>query len=176
MNIQKFSNTLGKVFSCTLVHHFNMPTGLQWLKHHKQIHHTIASIFIINLFNCFRSSLVNSTTYFFCIFSLLTDVLFCFIGKETLDPAYYPLQTTSGMSEHEVLILAGHASFNTTHRFYLAVATDLVDRARVASGQVLCQDFLHTCCAPPILAHNEKRPAIVNNCQPKSYRNGQGRI
>jgi len=79
----------------------------------------------------------------------------------------------SGMSEHEVMILAGHASFNTTHRFYLAVATDLVDRARVASGQVLCQDLLRTCCAPPILAHNEKRPTIVNDCQPKSYNNGQ---
>jgi integrase len=50
----------------------------------------------------------------------------------------------SGMSEHGVMILAGHASFNTTHRFYLAVATDLVDRARVASGQVLCQDLLRT--------------------------------
>ena len=62
----------------------------------------------------------------------------------------------SGMSEHEVMILAGHASFNTTHRFYLAVATDLVDRARVVSDQVLCQDLLRTCCAPPIFPKMKK--------------------
>jgi len=80
---------------------------------------------------------------------------------------------TGGMSEHEVMILAGHASFNTTHRFYLAVATDLVDRAREASSQVLCQDLLRTCYAPPNLAHNEKRPTIVSDCQSISYKNGQ---
>jgi integrase len=50
----------------------------------------------------------------------------------------------SGMSGREVMVLAEHASFNTTHRFYLAVATDLVDRARVVSDQVLCQDLLRT--------------------------------
>jgi len=31
----------------------------------------------------------------------------------------------NGMSEHEVMVLAGHASFATTHKFYLAVANDL---------------------------------------------------
>ena len=62
----------------------------------------------------------------------------------------------NGMSEHDVMILAGHASFNTTHRFYLAVATDLVDRARVVSGQVLCQDLLRTCCAPPVFPETRK--------------------
>ncbi len=36
----------------------------------------------------------------------------------------------SGMSEYDVMILAGHASFSTTHEFYLAVRRDLVDRAR----------------------------------------------
>ena len=38
------------------------------------------------------------------------------------------------MKEHDVMTLAGHSSFATTHAFYLAVADDLVDRARVASG------------------------------------------
>ena len=55
----------------------------------------------------------------------------------------------NGMTEHEVVVLAGHASFSTTHRFYLAVADDLVDRARKALGKVLCQDLLRTAC----LAH-----------------------
>ena len=39
------------------------------------------------------------------------------------------------MSEHDVMTLAGHSSFSTKHEFYLAVADDLVDRARVAAEQ-----------------------------------------
>ena len=42
-----------------------------------------------------------------------------------------------GLSEYEVMILAGHASFDTTHRFYLAVRDDVMDRARQASTQVM---------------------------------------
>jgi len=38
-----------------------------------------------------------------------------------------------GLSEFEVMKLAGHANFSTTHRFYLRVRDDLVDRARQAS-------------------------------------------
>jgi integrase len=45
----------------------------------------------------------------------------------------------NGMSEHDVMVLAGHASFATTHRFYLAVADDSGDRARVATAQGLRQ-------------------------------------
>jgi integrase len=48
----------------------------------------------------------------------------------------------NGMSEHDVMVLAGHASFATTHEFYLAVADDLVDRARVATAQGLCQKLV----------------------------------
>jgi integrase len=79
----------------------------------------------------------------------------------------------NGMSEHEVMVLAGHASFSTTHRFYLAVADDLVDRARKAVGKVLSHDLLRTCCAPPVLPTNEKRPATVSDCRPATYSNGQ---
>jgi len=43
------------------------------------------------------------------------------------------------MSEHDVMVLAGHSSFATTHGFYLAVADDLVDRVRVATAQGLRQ-------------------------------------
>ena len=42
-----------------------------------------------------------------------------------------------GLSEYEVMILAGHASFDTTHKFYLAVRDDIIDRARQASTQVM---------------------------------------
>ncbi len=48
-----------------------------------------------------------------------------------------------GLSEFEVMKLAGHANFSTTHRFYLRVRGDLLDRARqasiTASGQVLAR-------------------------------------
>jgi len=43
----------------------------------------------------------------------------------------------NGMSEYDVMILAGHASFATTHKFYLAVADDLVRRARIATAEGL---------------------------------------
>jgi integrase len=38
-----------------------------------------------------------------------------------------------GLSIHEVKELAGHASIETTERFYLAVRKDILDRARAAS-------------------------------------------
>ena len=41
------------------------------------------------------------------------------------------------------MILAGHASFATTHEFYLAVADDLVNRARAATEQDLRQKLVH---------------------------------
>jgi integrase len=49
----------------------------------------------------------------------------------------------NGMSEHDVMVLAGHASFATTHEFYLAVADDLVLRARAATAQGLRQKLVH---------------------------------
>ena len=49
----------------------------------------------------------------------------------------------NGMSEHDVMVLAGHASFATTHKFYLAVADDLIHRARVATAQGLRQKLVN---------------------------------
>ena len=43
----------------------------------------------------------------------------------------------NGLSEHDVMTMAGHASFETTRRFYLAVRCDLLDRARKASSVAL---------------------------------------
>ena len=38
-----------------------------------------------------------------------------------------------GLSEYEVMRLAGHSSFETTHRFYLAIKNDYLDKARQAN-------------------------------------------
>jgi integrase len=43
----------------------------------------------------------------------------------------------NGLREYEVMRMAGHASFETTHRFYLAVREDLLDRARLASAKAM---------------------------------------
>lgn len=43
----------------------------------------------------------------------------------------------NGLSEFEVMKLAGHSDFKTTHRFYLAVADDLLDRAREVTAKTL---------------------------------------
>jgi len=42
-----------------------------------------------------------------------------------------------GLSEFEVMIMAGHASFETTRRFYLAVRNDIIERARKASTEAM---------------------------------------
>ena len=45
-------------------------------------------------------------------------------------------------SEYDVMKLAGHADFKTTHKFYLKVADDLVDQAREATASGLCQKLV----------------------------------
>ena len=52
---------------------------------------------------------------------------------------------TNGMGEHDVMILAGHASLTTNHEFYLAVADELVLRARIATAQGLRQRVVRFC-------------------------------
>ncbi|MDI6450229.1 tyrosine-type recombinase/integrase [Anaerobaca lacustris] len=47
----------------------------------------------------------------------------------------------NGLTEYDVMQLAGHSDFSTTHRFYLAVRSDLVDRARTATMAVMGTDF-----------------------------------
>jgi integrase len=48
---------------------------------------------------------------------------------------------SSGMSEYDVMNLAGHSDFSTTHGFYLAVNPNLVDRARKATASSV-RDFV----------------------------------
>ena len=47
-----------------------------------------------------------------------------------------------GLSELEVMQLAGHANFVTTHHYYLKVRDDLVHRARQATARGLCQKLV----------------------------------
>jgi integrase len=61
-----------------------------------------------------------------------------------------------GLREYEVMRLAGHAKFETTHRFYLAVADDLVDRARQVSDKTVGQNLAHIWHAPYLEPENEK--------------------
>lgn len=51
-----------------------------------------------------------------------------------------------GMREYDVMKLAGHADFKTTHKYYLRVHDDLVDRARQATARGLCKNLLQNCC------------------------------
>ena len=65
-----------------------------------------------------------------------------------------------GLSEHDVMNLAGHSCFETTRRFYLAVRDDLVERARVASDRMACHDFIANSLQVASETPNEK------GCQP----------
>jgi hypothetical protein len=47
----------------------------------------------------------------------------------------------SGLSEYDVMKLAVHSDFGTTHSFYLAVRRDLLDLARQASEVTMSRDF-----------------------------------
>lgn len=48
---------------------------------------------------------------------------------------------SNGVSEYDVMTLAGHSKFETTHKFYLSVADGLVDRARKASSNMSKLNF-----------------------------------
>ena len=50
-----------------------------------------------------------------------------------------------GLSEHDVMKLAGHSDFATTHKFYPAVADDLVARAREAIAHQVSPRLLEKC-------------------------------
>jgi len=54
-----------------------------------------------------------------------------------------------GLSEFEVMKLAGHSNFSTTHRFYLRVRDDMIDRARKASIRTTNGDLARIGHAPP---------------------------
>ncbi len=78
----------------------------------------------------------------------------------------------NGMSEYDVMTLAGHSSFATTHKFYLAVADDLVHRARFATAQGLRQKLVHFG-AHPLFDHQQKKASSDNYLPKNDLSNGQ---
>ena len=52
----------------------------------------------------------------------------------------------AGMSEFDVMNLAGHADFKTTHKFYLCIQDDLIHRARKATESGLSRNLLQLHC------------------------------
>ena len=81
----------------------------------------------------------------------------------------------NGMSEYDVMTLAGHSSFATTHKFYLAVADDLVHRARVATAQGLRQKLVRFG-TRGLFDHQQKKVSSCNYLPQNALPNGQGRI
>jgi integrase len=79
-----------------------------------------------------------------------------------------------GLSELEVMKLAGHTSFATTHKYYLKVDDDSVDRARRASAQAMSRSgtLWH---APGSWSDIQGEVAIASDCQANTCGSGQGR-
>jgi integrase len=67
-----------------------------------------------------------------------------------------------GLSLHEVKELAGHASIETTERFYLAVRKDVVDRARAASETSRKGDSVTRLLRAPDESDEAAKPSYVS--------------
>ena len=80
-----------------------------------------------------------------------------------------------GLSEFEVMKLAGHADFKTTHKFYPRLRDDSVDRAKQASSRALSRNLARTWRASLFSPTQQKSPATVNDCRATTYSSGQGR-
>jgi integrase len=48
----------------------------------------------------------------------------------------------NGLREYDVMQMAGHATFETTHKFYMGICDDLIDRTREASSQAMKSIFV----------------------------------
>ena len=104
-------------------------------------------------------------------FSRMLDSILLIAGIK--DRTFHDLRRTclsnwldSGLSEFEVMNLAGHAKFETTRRFYLAVNDKLIGRARAASESSAVSSFGTHLARTPNLASNEKGPVNISAYQP----------
>jgi integrase len=59
---------------------------------------------------------------------------------------------TKGLGEYDVMHLAGHSDFQTTHQFYLAVREDILDKTRQITESSFVANLLHE----PIMATGDK--------------------
>jgi hypothetical protein len=71
-----------------------------------------------------------------------------------------------GLSELEVMRLAGHANFATTHRYCLKVRAGLVNRTREASARVPRRNLARAWHASLFSPAQEKRLETTNDCEP----------
>ena len=85
------------------------------------------------------------------------------LRRAGVDGSFHDLRRTAlsgwlsnGLGEFDVMHLAGHSSFQTTHTFYLAVRRDLIDHARTVVEGIESQNLLHNCDAPPLSSDLEK--------------------
>ena len=69
-----------------------------------------------------------------------------------------------GLSEFEVMTMAGHSSFETTRAFYLAIRSDLVDRTRKASSQAMKQILVARWLRAPSESVDRKSAAHTSDC------------
>ena len=71
----------------------------------------------------------------------------------------------NGLSEYEVMIMAGHSCFETTRKFYLAVRKDLIDRARVASSKAMKEISIANSLQVPFCRDNEndRQLEVIDN-------------
>lgn len=64
----------------------------------------------------------------------------------------------SGLKPHEVMALAGHSDVDTTMKYYVNTRSDLLDKARQASSEILNKK---ACCQiQPIWQHAKVNPEI----------------
>jgi integrase len=73
-----------------------------------------------------------------------------------------------GLNEFEVMTLAGHSTFETTHRFYLAIGEDVINRARVASTKAIGDDFVAHLLRTPLGSDKEKRLRSISALKPRN--------
>lgn len=69
---------------------------------------------------------------------------------------------SSGLSEFQVMTLAGHSKFETTRKFYLAVNDDLVDQARAISEGPPKPNLVTHLSRTPLEGPKSKRPPSIS--------------
>ena len=67
-----------------------------------------------------------------------------------------------GLSEFDVMTLAGHSDFNTTRRFYLAIREDLLDRTRKATAASMPSGFGTHLARAPVGVPEERRASSLS--------------
>jgi len=73
----------------------------------------------------------------------------------------------SGMSILDVMRLAGHASIDTTQKFYLEISEDMVNRARASKALQIDENLLQICCK----SNPAKNTGDLVPCNPPSNKN-----